>query len=405
MNFLGWRTPLLALIALQLGLAGCATPQRLSAVPVASMPEAAGTMGTTRFLVSRESDSFKAEAMRSLEKEKVFLASKGWSPEKPLPPVYLLAISGGGDNGAYGAGFLSGWSATGRRPEFKVVTGISTGALIAPFAFLGPKYDYVLQRVYTETSQKDIFKKRGLLGGLFGDGMADTRPLAKVIDSYVTPALLGEIAEQYTRGRLLLVGTTNLDSLEPVVWNMTAIAASKDADAIILFRKVLLASASIPGAFPPVMIDATVGGTHYQEMHVDGGTMAQVFAYPPSMSMAGAPDRKRALYVLRNARLDADWMSVERRTLSIATRAIFSLTRTQGVGDLYRIYATSERDHVDFNLTFIPASFNTPHREEFDTAYMRALFEVGVNAAKSEAPWHKVPPGFAADSREPPTGE
>jgi Patatin-like phospholipase len=405
MNFLGWRTPLLALIALQLGLAGCATPQRLSAVPVASMPEAAGTMGTTRFLVSRESDSFKAEAMRSLEKEKVFLASKGWSPEKPLPPVYLLAISGGGDNGAYGAGFLSGWSATGRRPEFKVVTGISTGALIAPFAFLGPKYDYVLQRVYTETSQKDIFKKRGLLGGLFGDGMADTRPLAKVIDSYVTPALLGEIAEQYTKGRLLLVGTTNLDSLEPVVWNMTAIAASKDADAIILFRKVLLASASIPGAFPPVMIDATVGGTHYQEMHVDGGTMAQVFAYPPSMSMAGAPDRKRALYILRNARLDADWMSVERRTLSIATRAIFSLTRTQGVGDLYRIYATSERDHVDFNLTFIPASFNTPHREEFDTAYMRALFEVGVNAAKSEAPWHKVPPGFAADSREPPTGE
>ncbi len=405
MNFLGWRTPLLALIALQLGLAGCATPQRLSAVPVASMPEAAGTMGTTRFLVSRESDSFKAEAMRSLEKEKVFLASKGWSPEKPLPPVYLLAISGGGDNGAYGAGFLSGWSATGRRPEFKVVTGISTGALIAPFAFLGPKYDYVLQRVYTETSQKDIFKKRGLLGGLFGDGMADTRPLAKVIDSYVTPALLGEIAEQYTKGRLLLVGTTNLDSLEPVVWNMTAIAASKDADAIILFRKVLLASASIPGAFPPVMIDATVGGTHYQEMHVDGGTMAQVFAYPPSMSMAGAPDRKRALYVLRNARLDADWMSVERRTLSIATRAIFSLTRTQGVGDLYRIYATSERDHVDFNLTFIPASFNTPHREEFDTAYMRALFEVGVNAAKSEAPWHKVPPGFAADSREPPAGE
>ena len=153
------------------------------------------------------------------------------------------------------------------------------------------------------------------------------------------------------------------------------------------------------------MIDATVGGTHYQEMHVDGGTMAQVFAYPPSMSMAGAPDRKRALYILRNARLDADWMSVERRTLSIATRAIFSLTRTQGVGDLYRIYATSERDHVDFNLTFIPASFNTPHREEFDTAYMRALFEVGVNAAKSEAPWHKVPPGFAADSREPPAGE
>lgn len=405
MKFLAWRAPLLVSIALQLALAGCATPARLSAVPVASMPEATGTLGATRFLVSRESDSFKAEAMRSLGKEKAFLASKGWSPEKPLPPVYLLAISGGGDNGAYGAGFLNGWSATGRRPEFKVVTGISTGALIAPFAFLGPRYDYVLQRVYTATSQKDIFKKRGLLGGLFGDGMADTRPLAKVIDSYVTPALLSEIAEQYAKGRLLLVGTTNLDSLEPVVWNMTAIAASKDADAIVLFRKVLLASASIPGAFPPVMIDATVEGTHYQEMHVDGGTMAQVFAYPPSMSIAGAPDRQRALYILRNARLDADWMSVERRTLSIAARAIASLTRTQGVGDLYRIYATSERDHVDFNLTFIPASFNTPHREEFDTVYMRALFDVGANAAKGEAPWRKLPPGFAAGDPAPPGGK
>src|SRR4029453_17365148 len=179
----------------------------------------------------------------------------------------------------------------------------------------------VLERVYTSTAQKDIFKKRSLIKGLFGDGMADTRPLANVISQYVNRSLLDEIAAEYAKGRILLVGTTNLDSMEPVIWNMGAIAARKDPGAIALFSNVLLASASIPGAFPPVMIDVTVGGTRYQEMHVDGGTMAQVFLYPPSISTANAPPRKRVLYVIRNARLDPDWASTERRTMTIATRA------------------------------------------------------------------------------------
>lgn len=374
------------------GASGCATPQRLPAVPVAQVTSASPVSDKVRFLVSRETDTFAAEANSALAKETQWLASQGRTG--PLPPANFLAISGGGDNGAYGAGFLNGWTATGTRPQFKAVTGISTGALIAPFAFLGPKYDYVLQRVYTQSSQKDIFKKRGIVKGIFGEAMADSRPLASLIASYVTPELLQEIAAEYAKGRLLLVGTANLDSLEPVVWNMTAIAASKDPNAIALFEKVLLASASIPGAFPPVMIDVNVDGTHYQEMHVDGGTMAQLFLYPPSISLANAPARSRSVYIIRNARLDADWASVERRTMSIAARAIASLTRTQGIGDLYRVYATTSRDKVDFNLTFIPRTFDAPHREEFDTEYMRALFEEGVKAARAEHPWRKQPPGF-----------
>jgi len=388
------RKILLVASATQLALAGCATPQRLPAVPIAEASHAIPTAGPVRFLVTRETDSFAAEARSSLAKEQQWLASQGRSGE--LPPVYFLAISGGGDNGAYGAGFLNGWTAAGTRPEFKVVTGVSTGALISPFAFLGPKYDYVLKRVYTETSQKDIFKKRGIVKGFFGDAMADSRPLASVIASYVTPELLREIAAEYAKGRLLLVGTANLDSLEPVIWNMTAIAASNDPSARAVFESVLLASASIPGAFPPVMIDVNVNGTRYQEMHVDGGTMAQVFLYPPSISVSNAPQRKRVLYIIRNARLDPDWASVERRTLSIATRAIGSLTRTQGVGDLYRIYATAQRDGIDYNLTYIPPTFNTPHNEEFDTAYMRALYGVGEQAAKTGYQWQKYPPGFEA---------
>jgi hypothetical protein len=144
------------------------------------------------------------------------------------------------------------------------------------------------------------------------------------------------------------------------------------------------------------MIDVNANGARYQEMHVDGGTMAQVFLYPPSISVADAPQRKRVLYIIRNARLDPDWSSVERRTLSIATRAIGSLTRTQGMGDLYRIYVTAQRDGIDYNLTYIPATFSTPHNEEFDTAYMRSLYAVGEQAAKAGYRWQKYPPGFEA---------
>jgi hypothetical protein len=387
--------------ALQLGISGCSTPDRLPAVPQSAaaqaVPAPVSSSKPIRYLVTRETNSFAAEAVDALAKEKAWLASQGQTG--PLPPVAFLAISGGGDNGAYGAGFLNGWTAAGTRPQFKVVTGVSTGALIAPFAFLGPKYDYVLERVYTTTSQKDIFKKRGLIKGVLGDAMADSRPLAETISTYVNQQLMDEIAAEYAKGRVLLVGTANLDSLEPVIWNMTAIAASKDPGTIPLFRNILLASASIPGAFPPVLIDVNVDGTRYQEMHVDGGTMAQLFFYPPSVNLSevGADmQRKRTLYVIRNARLDADWASVERSTLSIASRAIASLTRTQGVGDLYRIFATTERDGIDFNLTYIPATFNTPHLEEFDTNYMRELYAVGQKAAQSGTAWQKYPPGYEA---------
>lgn len=388
-----WSRWLLLAASVQMGVAGCSAPGRLSAVPQSASAQTISSPVPIRYLVSRETETFAAEAQASLVREQAWLASQGHTG--PLPPVSFLAISGGGDNGAYGAGFLNGWTAAGTRPVFKAVTGVSTGALIAPFAFLGPKYDYVLERVYTTTSQKDIFKKRGIIKGIFGDAMADSRPLANVISSYVNQQLMDEIAAEYAKGRELLVGTANLDSLEPVIWNMTAIAASKDPNSIALFRSILLASASIPGAFPPVMIDAEVNGTRYQEMHVDGGTMAQVFLYPPSINVRDTgPQRQRTLYIIRNARLDVDWASTERRTMSIAARAIGSLTRTQGIGDLYRIYATTNRDGIDFNLTYIPPTFNTPHMEEFDTNYMQQLYAVGKQLAQAGYQWQKVPPGF-----------
>ena len=387
-----WVAALLVIGALAWGCVG-----RVAPPPPAATVRAELWPGAVRYRVARGTASFVEAGRQSLRNELAWRASTGQTG--PLPPADFLAISGGGDDGAYTAGLLAGWTAHGDRPEFKGVTGVSTGALIAPFAFLGPRYDEVLKAIYTNVSQKNIFHRRSVFEILFGDAVSDTTPLRKLTAMYVDQALLDQIAAEYAKGRVLLVGTTDLDTLEPVLWNLTAIAASKDPRALQLFRTVMVASASIPGAFPPVMIDVEVDGRRYQEMHVDGGAMTQVFLYPPSVNLAEEAaaegvTRSRAAYVIRNARLDPDWASVKRRTLPIAGRAITSLMQTQGIGDLYRIYVTTQRDHVDFNLAYIPASFTEPHTEPFDPRYMRALYQTGYDLAARGYPWSKSPPGY-----------
>jgi predicted acylesterase/phospholipase RssA len=389
---------LLAAIILPLLLAACAGPVRLNAVPdertteaiVPGIPEA-------RFWVDKETEPFLREALHSFERERAYLAGTGHSGT--LPPVSFLAVSGGGDNGAFGAGLLKGWTEHGSRPPFKGVTGVSTGALIAPLAFLGPDYDDTLAEAYTAITKDDIFEGRGMLAALFDDALADTFPMSKMIERFVTQDLLDAIAEEYEKGRLLFVGTTNLDARRPIVWNMTAIAASQSPGALPLFRKILLASAAVPGAFPPVMIDVEVNGQPYQEMHVDGGAMTQVFLYPPTLNVALQSnqvhaERERHVYIIRNARLDPEWADVERRTLSIAGRAISSLIHSQGVGDLYRIYLTSQRDGFDYNLAYIGADFDFEYEDAFDQAFMRALYEYAYELGRHGYPWRKTPPDF-----------
>ncbi|HEY5724199.1 MAG TPA: patatin-like phospholipase family protein [Allosphingosinicella sp.] len=385
----------LAAAFLILVAAGCSTPQRLSAVPAARTVEADPGIAGARFLPGRDVIPLAEEARAAQGKEQAWLASQGH--EGPLPPAYYLAISGGGDEGAFGAGLLTGWTAAGNRPQFKVVTGISTGALSAPFAFLGPDYDSKLEEVYTQVSQRDIFKTRGAVRGFLGDAMADSAPLKRLVARHVDRKLLDAIAAEYAKGRLMLVGTADLDSLEPVVWNMTAIAASPDPRAPQLFRDVLVASASIPGLFPPVMIDVTLDGVRHQEMHVDGGAIAQLFLYPPSLPTAlGEPvaQRRRTLYLIRNSQLRPAWANVKRQTLPIASRAVDALIRTQGVGDLYRIYVTSRRDGLDYNLAYIPPSFTTVAKAPFDTGYMRSLYALGRDLAVKGYGWSKMPPGY-----------
>lgn len=329
------------------------------------------------------------------------------APEKlkqAFPGIYgkahnYLALSGGGSNGAFGAGLMVGWTAAGTRPEFTMVTGISTGALMAPFVFLGADYDKRLKEMYTTHSTKDLVIKYNLLTALTGSSFADTTPLKKMLAKYIDQAVMEAIAAEYKKGRRLWIATTNLDAKRPVIWNIGLIAASGRPDALALLHKIIVASASIPGAFPPVMIEVEAGGGPYDELHVDGGATAQVFLYPAGLDWKVITQHLEVkgfprVYVIRNSFLKPDYEVVKPRILSISGNTIDSLIRTQGIGDMYRIYLDCQRDGMDFNLAFIPGDFDVKPNEEFDPVYMGKLFEVGYQMAKNGNPWDKGPPGF-----------
>jgi predicted acylesterase/phospholipase RssA len=296
-----------------------------------------------------------------------------------------LVISGGGPRGAYGAGVLTAWTRMGTRPEFTIVTGVSTGALTAPFAFLGSKYDQRLETVYTTLDTRQIIDSRNFFAILGGDSVVDTSPLKNLIGKLIDDEVISDMAREYRRGRQLLVGTTNLDAGRPMVWNLTRMAASEHPDAANVIRQVLLASASIPGAFPPVYIEVeTPDGRKFDEMHVDGGASSQMFFYPARMNFQDVMRRldvkgTPTIYVIRNAFVKPEYKTTSPRLLPIASRTIDSLVRTQGIGDFFRIATLADRDGIDFEFTYIPDEANdvigVKPTEEFDPKYMKALFE------------------------------
>ena len=313
-------------------------------------------------------------------------------------PHYYLTISGGGANGAFGAGLLKGWSESGTRPEMTIVTGISTGALIAPFAFLGSDYDAQLKQLYTSLSTKDLIRKRSLLGGLLGDAMADTQPLRDLLRNTVDDQMIAAIAREYNKGRRLLIGTTNIDAKRPVIWNIGAIATVGTEESAQLIRDIMLASASIPGVFPPVRISVRVGEQVYDELHVDGGVASQVFLYPAQFDFRQAKKTvgvagTQTVYVIRNGNLQPVWSEVKPKIMPVALSSIDTLIRTQGIGDLYRIYLGTKRDGITYQLAYIPVDFNFEAEEEFDPKYMRALFDLGYQMARDGYQWETSPPG------------
>jgi predicted acylesterase/phospholipase RssA len=316
-------------------------------------------------------------------------------PEKPGP---WLALSSGGEDGAFGAGLLAGLNASGQRPDFSVVTGVSTGALLAPFAFAGPRYDDAMRDAYTRITSADIFEV-----GATPESFVNTWPLKELIAKEFTPALLADVAAEYRRGRRLFVITTDLDAGRSVVWNMGAIAAHGGDQALALFRTVLLASSSIPGAFPPVLIDVEGNGKKFAEMHVDGGVGGQFFVAPVALSAATSDYKLPAteLYVVVNTGLQPDFELVKRSTASILTQSVGMAVKVDTRLMLDRAYLLAKRSGVGFNVASIPPDFSAPSRGAFDPDYMRALFQAGFERGKSAAPFATAPPPYPAAPAQP----
>lgn len=377
--------------------AGCAAVER-HAVPAALAAEAkVPGLAATRFWgdeVPKDILTFVREHMPSVSRMAAGAKQKGGRPH-----IEYLALSGGADDGAFGAGLVTGWSQRGDRPRFEVVTGVSAGALIAPYAFLGPSYDRQLAELWQNFDSSSVATSQVLAGLLGADALADSTPLRNLIAKHVDRRMLADIAQEYRSGRLLMVGTTNLDAQRQVIWNMgeIAVAAERDQEAAQLFRDVLLASASLPGIFPPVHVKVRAGGKVYEEMHVDGGPTRQVFLAPAQLSLKVfdklyPKPPVRTVYVIRNGKIAPEYEAVQPNALSISARSLFTLTKNQGMGDLNQIFAMTERDGAAFRLASIPSSFNVKSAKAFDPAYMRALFDVGQRMGRQGNGWAKTPP-------------
>jgi hypothetical protein len=389
-----------ALLAAPALLSACAFPERGPPVPAGDVRHARVLgLPNERFSPTDPDDlpliteEFNAAGRRMRAR---FALGRG----ERLPDSRIIAFSGGGDNGAFGAGLACGWTEHGSRRDFNLVTGISTGALTAPLVFAGPHRDGLLRAAYTEIDGTDVLRPRWLLSALTHDAVADSTPLANLIARFFDEDLLADIARGYRDGRQLVVGTTNLDAQRPVGWNLGAIAASGHPDALALCRRILLASASIPGVFPPVLFDVTAGGRRYQEMHVDGGAFAQAYLFPPALGAtraarvrAGLSPEQVTAYVVLNARIAPRGRLVERRTVAIASRAISTLIGSSGINDVHRIAsAAAGAPGIAFRVAYIEPEFTMESDEPFAREYMRALFQYGFERARAGDPWRTALP-------------
>ncbi len=365
---------LLLAVLLVFGLVGCSLPRNPAPLDKMAQAKIAGMPHVRNFYIDYKPE-LNQDSLRNSD-------------------CSFLALSGGGANGAFGAGVLYGWTEEGTRPNFRIVTGISTGALIAPIAFAGSEYDEKLH-AYTTVETKDILDTLGILDFLFKEAYAETKPLADLIGQTVDEEVFRAVAVEHVKGRRLYIGTVNLDFRRFVVWDMGAIASSGHQDAMKLFHSVMLASASIPGAFPPVYIDVEVDGARYDEMHVDGGVATQVFGYGMLLFKDSAAadqmnDELCSIYVIRNGKLKSEPEHVPRKSLKIINRSLSFLMEARLFGDLYRIYSIAREDGVDFNYVSIPDDYISKSNEPFDPEEMKRLFDLGFDMAKSGNFWRKA---------------
>lgn len=367
------------LVASALALAGCATAPRLDTPPVS--PRGANPVGfdATIRMETSDNDFHKENAPKAIR-------SLAYSADRT---VDMLALSGGGAGGAFGAGVLVGLTNAGTRPRFEIVTGVSTGALIAPFAFLGPDWDGKLTQAYRGDATNDLMQARGL-GALFEVGVFDGRPLRELVERFVTDELVFAVAREAANGRMLLVATTNLDREETVIWDMGAIAQRGGPDARELFRKVLVASASVPGVFPPVMIDVEKDNQKFQEMHVDGGASTPFFIAPDAilhMDDASFNLRNANVYVIINGQAASAPRTTSNNTIDIAARSFTAVLNQMTRLAILQTGDFATKNNLGYRFTGIPSDVQFGGSLAFDKANMMATFDYGMRCATRGLVW------------------
>jgi predicted acylesterase/phospholipase RssA len=368
----------LSLVLAASSLAACATwPDRPVVTARMQLDAQVPSFDSIRLWTDAPSSDWVAWRGRMFDQRKVWRRSDRFE---------LLVLSSGSDKGAFSAGFLNGWSQAGSRPRFDMVSGVSTGALIAPFAFLGEGYDAHLSTLYTGIRAEHIYRMHPIEGLLGGASLADTRPLAELIALYVDDRLLDAIAAEHDSGRRLVVQTTNLDAERGVVWDMGAIAASDSPQRLALFRKVLLASASIPGFFPPVLIRSASGSEVIDELHVDGGTTSSVFAIPPAILFdeeAGNQSVRGRMTILYNGALEPSYTVTEPRTFSIMERALSASIKEADRRAVAALRAFSTQSGMKLEIHALGTLDDDLETELFDQSRMREMYEIGVKQGRA----------------------
>jgi predicted acylesterase/phospholipase RssA len=362
-----------------LALAGCAVTTRRDAPPALfSSATPVDFSADVRFL---STDRASVERKSTIALARLRTSSKDGM-------LRALVLSGGGAGGAFGAGALVGLSRRQERPQYDVVTGVSAGALIAPFAFLGPEWDSQLTEAFT-SGRGEPMSVRGLLGLRFGASRRSAA-LTALVDRYITPELIKAVAREAGNGRLLWVATTDLDKEETVIWDLGAIAMRGGEPARKLFRDVLVASASIPGVFEPVLIHVQQGGRLYDEMHVDGGVSTSLFVAPVAAYFALLDQRSLGgarLYVLINGQIIAAPETTPLKLGPVVGRTFKTALRHMSRAQVVAIDQFADKYRMSVQSTYLPYDYPTYSSSDFRAAMMRSLFEYGARCAESGRLW------------------
>jgi predicted acylesterase/phospholipase RssA len=305
----------------------------------------------------------------------------------------ILAMSGGGADGAFGAGVLTGWSETGLRPNFDVVSGVSTGALMAPLAFVGPEYDPLLREIYTGGYGAELVRSASVASGLFAGGLVSNEALERLISRFTDESLLREVAAKHHTGGRLFVVTTNLDVQRPVLWDMGAIAAKGGPESLSLFRRVLMASMSFPGVFAPVLIDVEANGKRFQEMHIDGSMTEQIFI-PFGPDHPAGKERNVNLYVLINTQLEPSFELADNSPLQVSGRALWTMSKRERQRSVTRAYEVARRKGFSFKIAYVDNALPNQGSTLFDTSYMQVLYAYGFKAGRTSTAWRDRPPSL-----------